>query len=144
MRTHRAAAANWEEALSVSKFSSGGRFEGTRGSRDDGFRKVKGFTTRIHPDRQGKHIPGHKNCIPGRSVLRLSIAEAQKLIEEYAGTGAWFEPNKEAVDFHVAIGIWKKKGGQSGLETTRGTIHYSKGGCHIVLARPEEDFEHDR
>lgn len=66
------------------------------------------------------------------------------MIEEYAGTGAWFEPNKEVIDFHVAIGIWKKKGGQSGLETTLGTIHYSKSGCHIVPARPEEDFEHDR
>lgn len=92
----------------------------------------------------GQARPRHKSYIPGRSVLRLSIAEAQRLIEEYAGTGAWFEPNKEVIDFHVAIGIWKKKGGQSGLETTLGTIHYSKSGCHIVPARPEEDFEHDR
>lgn len=127
----------------MSKFSSGGRFRGTRGSRDDGFRKVKGFTTRIHADEQGKHIPGHRNYIPGRSVLHLSIAEAQRLVEEYAGTGTWFEPNKEVVDFHVVIGTWKKKGEQNGLETTRGTIHYSKSGCHIVPAQPEEGLKHD-
>lgn len=128
----------------MSKFSSGGRFIGTRGSRDDGFRKVHGFTTRVHADKQGKHIPGHKNYIPGRSVLHLSIAEAQQLVEEYAGAGQWFEPNREVVNFNVVIGVWKKKGEQSGLETTRGTIHYSESGCHIVPAQPEEGFKHGR
>lgn len=122
----------------MSKFSSGGRFEGTRGSRDDGFRRVNGFTTRIHADRQGKHIPGHKNYIPGKSILHLSIAEAQRLVEEYAGSGRWQDPNKEVVDFHVAIGTWKHPDAPDGLATTMGTIHYGKKGCHIVPAYPRE------
>lgn len=90
----------------MSKLSSGGRFDGARGSRDDGFRRVNGFTTRIHADRRGKHVPGHKNYIPGRSVLRLPIAEAQRLVEGYAGGGRWQEPNKEVIDFDRCIGTW--------------------------------------
>lgn len=120
----------------MSKFSSGGRFTGTRGSRDDGFRKVNGFTTRIHADKQGKHVPGHKNYIPGKSVLHLSIVEAQRLVEEYAGSGRWREPNREAVDFGQNIGTWVSPDGEDRLPTSRGIIHYSKTGCHIVPARP--------
>lgn len=119
----------------MSKFDSG-RFQGTRGSRDDGFRKVNGFTTRLHTDRQGKHIVGHKNYIPGKSVLRLSLAEAQRLIEEYAGTGEWQGENRELVDFHQVIGTWVKREGSLRLPTTRGFIHYSKAGCHLVPTRP--------
>lgn len=117
------------------KFNSG-RFHGTRGSRDDGFRKVNGFTTRIHADRQGKHIPGHRNYIPSRSVLRLSIAEAQQLVEEYAGTGKWKGTNKKLIEFGTIIGTWVKDDGLERAPTTRGFIHYSKTGCHIVPSRP--------
>ncbi len=117
------------------KFDSG-RFHGTRGSRDDGFRKVNGFTTRIHADKQGKHIPGHKNYIPGKSVLHLSIVEAQRLVEEYAGSGRWWEPNKETIDFGQNIGTWVSPDGNTRLPTTCGTIHFSKTGCHIVPAHP--------
>lgn len=127
----------------MSKFSSGGRFTGTRGSRDDGFRKVNGFTTHVHADRQGKHIPGHKNYIPGKSILRLTITEAQRLIEEYAGSGRWQEPNKEVVDFCHNIGIWVSPDGSKRLPTTCGTIHYSKTGCHIVPALPVKRIRHE-
>lgn len=89
----------------MSKFSSD-RFRGTRGTRDDGFRNVNGFTTRINADRQGKHIPARKNYIPGRSILHLSISEAQRLVEEHAGSGRWFRPSKEAVRFQNAISVW--------------------------------------
>lgn len=132
-----------KQVSAMSKFSSG-RFCGTRGTRDDGFRKVNGFTTRINADRQGKHIPGHKNYIPGRSILHLSISEAQRLVEEYAGSGRWFEPNKEIVEFRNVIGVWKTKGRSGGALTTRGTIHYSKSGCHIVPAQPEKEDKSDR
>lgn len=126
----------------MSKFD-GGEFSETRGTRDDGFRKVNGFTTRVHIDRQGKHIPGCKTYIPGKSVLHLSVAEAQRLIEEYAGTGEWIEPNKEVVDFHQTIGTWKTKGMPRGESTSLGTIHYSKTGCHIVPAYPIEGEENE-
>lgn len=119
----------------MSKFISG-RFDGTRGSHDDGFPEAYGFTAKLHSGRQGKHIPGHKNYIPGKSVLRLSLDEAQRLVEEYAGTGERKSDNREVVDFHRVIGTWVNLLDGKRYETTRGVIHYSKTGCHIVPTRP--------
>ncbi len=122
----------------MSKFDSG-RYHGTRGTHDDGFRKVNGFTTKIHADRQGKHIVGSKTYIPGKSVLHLTAAEAQSLIEDHAGTGMWKGGNKEAVDFGRIIGTWVSEADGERRETTCGTIHYSKSGAHIVPARPRKE-----
>lgn len=122
----------------MSKFDSG-RFKDTRGSQDDGFRRVNEFTTKIHADRQGKHIPGHKNYIAGKSVLHLSLAEAQQLVEQYAGTGRWPQPNKEVIDFGRNIGTWVSFDGTERLPTTCGTVHYSKSGCHIIPSRPTKE-----
>ena len=66
----------------------------------------------------------------------MSMDEAQRLIEEHAGTGSWHEPNKEVVDFHQIIGTHVSNDGSIREATTRGTIHYSKTGCHIVPAEP--------
>ncbi len=118
------------------KFDSG-RFSGTRGSRDDGFRKVRGFTTKIHEGRQGKHIIGHNNYQKGKSVLHLSMARAQELAERHAGTGKAYASNRETIDFHEVIGTWVSQDGTKRARTTRGTIHYSKDGCHIVPAPPK-------
>jgi hypothetical protein len=43
---------------------------------------------------------------------------------------------KEVIDFKENIGIWKNLNEDS-LPTTKGTIHYSKQGAHIVPAHPE-------
>ena len=119
------------------KFDSG-RFHDTRGSRDDGFRKVNGFTTKLNLGNQGKHIVGHAAYRPGlgKSILKMSIVEAQALVDQYAGTGEWKGDHKEIIDFKRPIGTWIHEGGTQRLETTRGTIHYGKKGCHIVPAQP--------
>lgn len=120
----------------MSKFNSG-RFSGTRGANDDGFRKVNGFTTKLHEGRQGKHIIGHNNYQKGKSVLHLSMARAQELIEKYAGCGTRKGLNKEIVNFGEVIGTWVSNDGTKRLSTTWGTIHYSDIGCHIVPANPK-------
>lgn len=120
----------------MSKFDSG-RFSGTRGSNDDGFRKVNGFTTKLHEGRQGKHIIGHNNYQKGKSVLHISMARVQELIERYAGTGKRIDDHKEAVNFHVEIGTWVSDDGRKRWSTTWGIIHYSSQGCHIVPANPD-------
>lgn len=135
MHTPLVVAAIWAEVSWVSKFDSG-RFSGTRGSRDDGFRKVNGFSTKVHPGRQGKHIPGHKNYVPGKSVLHLSI---QLLVERCAGAGEWKGGNKEVVDFHQVIGTWVSVNDGNRSETTRGIIHYRKDGCYVVPTRPGKE-----
>lgn len=124
----------------MSKFDSG-RFSGTRGSRDNGFRDVNGMTAKINEGQQGKHIIGHNNYIAGRSVLRMTIAHAQELVEKYGGTGEWKGANKESVNFHEVIGTYVSKEETIRIPTTRGIIHYGKQGCHIVPARPEERNE---
>ncbi len=138
MHTPLVVAAIWAEVSWVSKFDSG-RFSGTRGPRDDGFRKVNGFSTKVHPGRQGKHISGHKNCVLGKSVLHPSLSEIQLLVERCAGAGEWKCGNKEVVDFHRVIGTWVSVNDGNRFETTRGIIHYSKDGCQVVPTRPGKE-----
>jgi hypothetical protein len=84
---------------------------------------------------QGKHIPGHNNYIPGRSPLTHN--NPQGLLDDFAGKGQPVnnvprgQPGfKERVDFGQVIGE------VNGKPTTKGIIHYSKDGAHIVPANP--------
>jgi hypothetical protein len=90
---------------------------------------------RVHAGQQGKHIPGHRNYIPGRSPF--THPDPQGLLDRFAGTGQAAnkiprgQPGfRERVDFREVIG---KVNGQP---TTKGIIHYGKGGAHIVPANP--------
>jgi len=65
----------------------------------------------IEEGKQGKHILGHKNYKDGRSYLKVSVEEAQRLVDQYAGTGQikrdskghW--TNKEFVSADHIIGV---------------------------------------
>jgi RHS repeat-associated protein len=85
--------------------------------------------------KQGKHIPDHNNYIPGRSPLTHN--NPQGLLDDFAGKGQPVgnvprgQPGfKERVDFGQVIGE------VNGQPTTKGIIHYSKDGAHIVPANP--------
>ena len=85
--------------------------------------------------KQGKHIPGHNNFIPGRSPL--THKNPQSLLDNFAGKGQPVgkvprgQPGfKERVDFGEVIGE------VGGNPTTKGIIHHSKNGAHIVPANP--------
>lgn len=97
------------------------------------FKIVNGFEAKVHPGKQGKHIPGHPNYQKGKSIF---TGDAQKLLEKYAGKGQWIGSNKERVDFEQVIGKWVDPNTGKAYETTKGIIHYSKNGAHIVPARP--------
>lgn len=99
-------------------------------------RQVYGFTTEIHFGRQSKHLPGQPNFDPTKSTMTLSIQTIQILVEHHAGTGRWEGANKETVDFGVVIGIFRGRNQPRGVATTRGTIHYSRAGAHVVPATP--------
>lgn len=106
---------------------------------ENGEKYVNGFPTKLQKDKQGKHIPGHKNFIPGKSELTISMKEAEKLIQEKSGTGVFPNPkgNKEIVTFDHNIGVWVDSDDPPiRLPTNKGTIHYSKNGTHIVPAHP--------
>jgi hypothetical protein len=86
--------------------------------------------------KQSKHMPGQKNYIPGRSPLKHN--DPQGLLAKFAGKGEPVgdvprgQPGfKERVDFGEVIGE------VGGKPTTKGIIHYSKRGAHIVPANPE-------
>lgn len=94
----------------------------------------------INMGKQGKHIPGNKNYIPGRSIL---TADPDKLASK-AGTGQpvnkvspGMPGYKERIDFGFVIGEYCDKNGVS-TPTTIGIITYSKDGrIHIIPARPK-------
>jgi len=106
------------------------------GKADHEFRTVKGFTTVLHFGRQAKHLRGQPNYDASKSTITLSIQELQRLVELKAGTGTWRQANREVVDFEVAIGLFRDLGTGELHRTTRGTIHYSKSGVHVVPADP--------
>lgn len=106
-----------------------------KSKRESFFNNVK-----IHVDRQNKHVVGAHNYQPHKSIFQHD--NPQYLLSNFAGKGTRVSGEigqagyKEVVDFKTPIGIWKDK---YGLEksTTKGTIHYSKDGAHIVPAHPE-------
>lgn len=102
---------------------------------------------KIHLGKQAKHIPGSNNYkvlrSKGKRPSELTHPDPQRLIDNKAGTGqkiistdgSW--TSKEVVDFGENIGFWVDESNPSiQLPTTRGTIHYSKDGTHIVPAHP--------
>ncbi len=99
--------------------------------------------TNIEMGKQGKHIKGHNNYIPGRSYLSISELEIKKIIEKYAGNGQikrdskgrW--TNKEFVTADKKIGVVVDPVTRREKGTARFSIHYSKKGVHIV-PREEE------
>ncbi|WP_367615410.1 polymorphic toxin type 50 domain-containing protein [Teichococcus aerophilus] len=93
----------------------------------------------MNPDKRAQHAPSTQSD-PGRSTLH---ADANALMREFAGRGrvvAGSRPGvsgtKETFDTgDRVIGVYRQLDGREAL-TTRGTIHYSKTGAHIVPAQP--------
>lgn len=106
------------------------------GKADSAFRTTHGFTTAIHFGRQSKHLPGQPNHDSSKSTITIGIQELQRLVELKAGTGRWEGKNKEVVDFGTVIGRRRDPKTGKSVDTTRGTIHYSGTGAHVVPADP--------
>ena len=86
--------------------------------------------------KQGKHIVGHNNYQKGKSILEISLDEAQDLINKYSGKGQKIGANRERINFEKIIGDYIDPQTGKSYKTTVGTIHYSKTGTHIVPERP--------
>ena len=104
----------------------------------DGSKSINGWPTNIHEGQQGKHIPGHNNYQPEKSYLTISMKEAEKLIREKSGTGVFVSTNsnRERIDFGQVIGVFVDEKTGKATPTTKGLIHYSKKGAHIVPSDP--------
>lgn len=103
-------------------------------------RKIKAgqISTNIEEGKQGKHILGHNNYIPGRSYLTISESEIRELVNRYAGTGRMQRDKKdrwaykEIITSDTIIGVSVDPVSGVGKETNRFVIHYAKKGVHIV------------
>lgn len=103
-------------------------------------RKIKAgqISTNIESGKQGKHIVGHNNYIPGRSYLTVSEDQVQNLVNKYAGTGRMQRDgkdrwsHKEIIVSDEIIGISVDPVTGEGKETNKFVIHYSKKSVHIV------------
>lgn len=104
---------------------------------------IKSGRLKIEWDKQGKHIPGHKNYDAKRFKSILEHPNPEKLLKNHAGTGfrnnsvvAGKEGYKEVVDFQEFIGFVVDQNTGEKIPTTWGKIHYSKKGGHIVPTKP--------
>ena len=104
---------------------------------------LKNGNLKIQWDKQGKHIPGHKNYVAEINKSIFENKNPQKLIEQYAGTGkkiggeiAGKPGYKEIVNFEESIGYFVENETGKTTSTTWGSIHYAKDGVHIVPRRP--------
>lgn len=102
---------------------------------------LKKANLRIDWDKQGKHIVGHRNYIPNRSILECS--DPQRLVNEFAGKSYEFNKflpgmpgYKEIINFEEFIGYVVEKETLKKTATTWGKIHYAKDGVHIVPTMP--------
>lgn len=100
-----------------------------------------------------EYFPKLRGFAGVKSTITVSITELQDLVELNAGTGVWYPPNREVVDFGVVIGKHRNSKTGYARPTTRGTIHYSKTGCScrshhtrkgevaMTYFHPEEEFQ---
>lgn len=120
------------EATDVAKYAD----DVVEGAIEGGRRTVNGFDTTVNAGKQGKHIVGNNNLIEGRSIFNGTVDDAQRLVDNFAGTGEWIGTNKERVNFGEVIGQYVNPATNEAVDTTVGIIHYSKTGTHIVPAQP--------
>lgn len=97
-----------------------------------------GFPTVIHSGRQGKHYTTHSNFSKEKSEVTIDLDTLQYLVDTLAGSGIFYPPNKERINFGVIIGYHVNRLTGQRYETTYGTVDYSRTGCHVEPASPQE------
>ena len=96
----------------------------------------------IEWDKQGKHMPEHKNYIASRGIISIKKDELEKLVKTKIGTGQAIQGTRgkagyrERVDFGTEIGMFVEEKTGNTFKTTKGIIHYSNRGIHVTPARP--------
>jgi len=97
----------------------------------------------VNADKQNRHIKGSSGYIEGRSYMKGTVEDAQKLITELSGTGEpVYKPNgewknKEKVVADKVIGVNIDPNTMKETDTSKATIHYSKTGSHIIPRKEE-------
>lgn len=99
----------------------------------------------LNPEKDSRHRKDSLTYRKGSSFLIISYEKTQQLIEKFYGTGIFNYAKKtgifnsrETVDFLEIIGYYVDEDTNNIYPTTRGTIHYSKTGVHLVPSKPDE------
>ncbi|NBJ70943.1 transposase [Roseburia sp. 1XD42-34] len=106
------------------------------------YREVNGFPVKVKSGAQEKHIPNTPNYKQklangkNKSIFYGDNKTAQELLDKFAGKGTSINKNKERVEFDQVIGKYYDMDTGKYTNTTRGMIHYSKSGAHIVPSEP--------
>lgn len=103
---------------------------------------INNISNNIHMGQQGKHIIGHNNFLPNRSVL---TSNPQELLRSYhsgnISSSQVINSAKIRVDFGTEIGNFFDRGTKTFIPTTNGIIHNSKLGAHMRFSlRMGEEF----
>jgi filamentous hemagglutinin len=93
--------------------------------------------TELHFGRQRNHLSYSRALVEGKSIITIDLPLLQSLVEQKAGTGFWENDKKEIIDFGLIIGFHVEQRTGVKTPTTRGAIHYSKDGVHVVPSPPE-------
>ena len=95
-------------------------------------------SSRINIDKQNRHVEGTKEYTEGRSIITVSMAKCQEIVDKFKGTGRINSDNNESVDTGEVVGFYVNKETGEKIPTTIVSIRYSKTGAHIVPARPKK------
>ncbi|NGX45816.1 MAG: hypothetical protein K940chlam2_00996 [Chlamydiae bacterium] len=102
---------------------------------------LRGANLEIKASQHNKHILGHKQYLPDRSVI--THTDLQKLANTHAGKGLRTTSHTpgscgyvEIVNFGEVIGYDIDLATKEKTWTTWGKIHYAKDGIHIVPTKP--------
>lgn len=98
----------------------------------------RGYSIKLNPEKQGRHIKEASEYIQGRSYLTITVQEAQDIVNKKCGTGIpvvsrtgeW--QSKEKIVCDSMIGVDIDKNTKYETSTNLGTIHYGKTGSHLV------------
>jgi hypothetical protein len=104
------------------------------------------FPLTLNRGHQTKHIEGSHNFDPERGTL---TADAEELIRLYTGNGVFLKSRsgvwnqREWFKHTSEIGFWRCNiTGKEGA-TTKGVLHYSKKGVHVVPSDPKGERKND-
>ena len=75
------------------------------------------------------------------SVFYGTVEDAQRLVDEFAGKGQLIKPDRERINFKRVIGRYVDESSKKSVDTTWGTIRYSKDGVHIVPSDPDSYYK---
>ena len=101
------------------------------------------ISTRVNVKKQNRHILGSKSHTPDRSYIFGTVADAQRLVDKYGGTGKlipaqngqWTRKERITCDSPIGVHVDKSTGVKT--VTNKATIIYSKTGTHVMPRKDE-------